>query len=408
MSLLKFFLSRPANRLGPGLLAMLLLARCACPALAMEVSGSLAAEGRLFVHTPQFAEQRSQSASVALDGEFYHRLADGSSFILAAFARLDSADKERSHVDLREANYLHLGDDWQLRLGLGKVFWGACEFVHLVDIINQTDLVEALDGEEKLGQPMAQLALVRDWGVIDLFWLPAFRERTFAGRKGRLRSEPLVDVDHPLYESGSEELHQDVALRYSHWLGPLDFGLSWFRGTSREPFFRPGLDSRGRPLLRPLYEQITQTGIDLQGVAGAWLLKGEALYRSGFGRDFAAATCGFEYTCYALFENRLDLGIIGEYVFDDRQKERQVLFDNDLMVGLRLAFNNAASSEILLGLVQDLDHSARLLTIEAGHRLNNSWRIDVEAALFMDAAPSQVDRALADDDFVKMELRYYF
>lgn len=408
MPLLKFFQPIPANLLLSGLPATLLLLWCVCPALAMEVSGSLAAEGRLFGHTPQFAEQRSQGASVALDGEFYHRLADGSSFIIAAFGRLDSADRERSHVDLREANYLHLGEDWELRLGLGKVFWGACEFVHLVDIINQTDLVEALDGEEKLGQPMAQLSLVRDWGVIDLFWLPAFRERTFAGQKGRLRSELVVDVDHPLYESGSEEFHQDMALRYSHWLGPLDFGLSWFRGTSREPFFRPGLDRRGQPLLRPFYEQITQTGLDLQGVAGAWLFKGEAFYRTGFGRDFAAATCGFEYTFYALFENRLGLGIIGEYVFDDRQEGRQVLFDNDLMVGLRLAFSNAASSEILLGLVQDLDHSARLLTMEAGHRLNSSWRVDVEAALFMEAAPSQVDRALAEDDFVKIELVYYF
>ena len=41
--------------------------------------------------------------------------------------------------------------DWSLSIGLGKVFWGVTEFNHLVDVINQTDLVEGIDGEAKLG-----------------------------------------------------------------------------------------------------------------------------------------------------------------------------------------------------------------------------------------------------------------
>ena len=67
------------------------------------------------------------------------------------------------------------------------MFWGVTELRHLVDIINQTDLVENLDGEQKLGQPMVQLTLLKDWGTLDFFAMPYFRERTFTGPDGRPR-----------------------------------------------------------------------------------------------------------------------------------------------------------------------------------------------------------------------------
>lgn len=387
-----------------GLMALLGPAACR----AFEVRGFVGADGRLFAHSPQFAGQRSQASSLAVSAEFYHELASGSSMVFSPFARLDSADKERSHADIREFNYLHVGDGWELRVGLGKVFWGACEFVHLVDIINQTDLVESLDGEEKLGQPMVHLSLVRPWGVVDAFLLPYFRERTFPGVKGRLRSALVVDTDHPGYESGSEELYQDVALRYSHSLGAVDYGLTFFSGTSREPFLLATVTDRAEAVLQPFYEQIDQAALDLQGVYGSWLIKGEALYRSGYGRSFAATTLGFEYTLVAVFDSGMDLGLLGEYVFDDRSQDRAGLFDNDLMAGLRLAFNDAASSEILVGLVQDLNQSSRLLTVEAGRRIHDYVRINLEAACFMDGASSVVDKALGDDDFIKLELVAYF
>jgi hypothetical protein len=375
---------------------------------AFEVSGSVNLEASLFPHSPRFAGQRSQAASLAVNAEFYQPFAGGDSLIFSPFARLDSADTERSHVDLREFNYLHVGDGWELRFGLAKVFWGACEFVHLVDIINQTDLVEALDGEEKLGQPMVHLSLVRDWGVVDAFLLPWFRERTFVGVKGRLRPALVVDTDHPLYESASEESHQDVALRYSRSLAGLDVGLAYFRGTSREPWLVAAFNDRGEAVLRPSYEQIGQASLDLQAVFGPWLLKAEALHRTGAGRDFAAITAGFEYTLVGLFDSDLDLGLLGEYVFDDRPKDRVGIFDHDLMAGLRLAFNDAASSQILVGLVQDLEHSSRLLTVEAGRRLADRFHLNAEAVFFMGGAASGIEAALADDDFVKVELVAYF
>ena len=64
-----------------------------------------------------------------------------------------------AHGDIRELAYVHASDDWELRLGIRKEFWGVTEFQHLVDVINQTDGVEDFDGEDKLGQQMVNLII---------------------------------------------------------------------------------------------------------------------------------------------------------------------------------------------------------------------------------------------------------
>ncbi|UCD90752.1 MAG: hypothetical protein JSW04_04805, partial [Desulfobacterales bacterium] len=132
---------------------------------AHDFSGYVAAEGRFFLYDPLYPGQKKNNASLAIQPEYYYEWENGSSFIFVPFARIGSADSERTHFDIRELNYLWLNDLWELRVGIGKVFWGVTEFVHLVDIINQTDLVEDIDGEDKLGQPMINLSIPRNWGV---------------------------------------------------------------------------------------------------------------------------------------------------------------------------------------------------------------------------------------------------
>jgi hypothetical protein len=242
-------------------------------ASAYELSGSATVEGRVFFNDPLFNEQRRDSASIALQPEIYHELETGSSFTFTPFARLDSADDERTHVDIRELNYLWVHDDFELRAGIGKVFWGVTEFLHLVDIINQTDLVEYIDGEDKLGQPMLHLSVPREWGVVDMFVLPYFRERTFPGEQGRFRTQFVVDTYNAVYESSAREYNVDLAFRYSHTAGDWDFGIYHFHGTGREPSLLLQGNAAGKTLFLPFYEQINQTGLDVQTVKGNWLLK---------------------------------------------------------------------------------------------------------------------------------------
>ena len=100
----------------------------------------------------------------------------------------DTRTAHRLHGDIREFLWTHIADSnaWELRTGIGKVFWGVSESQHLVDVINQSDLQTDIDGEDKLGQPMINLTLVKNYGNFDFFVLPGFRERTFQPDVGRL------------------------------------------------------------------------------------------------------------------------------------------------------------------------------------------------------------------------------
>jgi len=384
-------------------------------AIGHELSGYVEGEFRYFPRNPSFSGQRDQSASFAIQPEYYHELESGSSFTFVPFFRLDSADDERTHADVRELTFLWLHDDFELRLGVRKVFWGVTEVLHLVDVINQTDLVENFDGEQKLGQPMVNLSLARDWGTLDFFVLPFFRERTFPGQKGRLRFNLVVDTDQAQYESAAEEWHTDWAARYSHTLGDWDFGVYYFIGTSRDPSFTPGMDAAGRPVILPVYQQIQQTGLDVSYVFGNWLWKLEAIYRKGQGdrrglsaNDYVAATGGFEYTFTGIFETQMDLGVVGEYLFDERKDFALTPFENDIAAALRLSVNDSASSEFLFGWVQDIDTDARFIFLEASRRLGDQWTLELELRTFLDQPPPAFLFALRNDDLMQLVLQYYF
>lgn len=378
------------------------------PSSGFELSGYIAGEGRLFFNDPIFPGQRRDSASFVFQPEFYHRWNDGSSLIFTPFARIDSADSKRTHLDIRELNYSWLHDYWVLRVGIGKVFWGVTEFVHLVDIINQTDLVEYIDGEDKLGQPMIYFSIPGDWGVVDMFVLPYFRKRTFPGEKGRFRTGVTVDSDETVFESSAEEYNIDFALRYTHTINRWDFGIYHFKGTGREPTLLSGMDSSGIPVLIPFYEQIDQTGLDVLVVEGNWLLKLESLYRIGQGDDFFAAVGGLEYSFMNIAASGIDLGLIGEWAYDERGQNSPTGFDNDLMIGARLALNDIASTETLVGFIHDMDSDDRIFTLESSRRLNNHWKISMDAFFVVESSRKDIIHSLRDDDSVQVQLMYYF
>lgn len=311
-------------------------------------------------------------------------------------------DDERSHGDIREALFLTYWDDYELRAGIGKVFWGVTESAHLVDVVNQTDAIEAVDGEDKLGQPMLHFTSIKEWGTVDAMLLPYFRERTFAGSDGRLR--PVVPVSqNALYESSREKKHSDFALRYSKMLGDWDLGVSYFRGTDRDPYYR--FESSE---LKPYYAQSEQLGVDVQGIVGDWLWKLESIYRDSLHHHTGVVT-GFEYTVVGALGSVWDVGLIAEYLYDSRGNNAQTIGQNDLFLGTRLALNDADSTEILLGVTQDMDHSdVYNAKLEASSRLTNhlSWRID--GWLFENGTPDDLLFFARKDDFIEVSLEYYF
>ncbi|MEJ2143213.1 MAG: hypothetical protein P8Y24_12820 [Gammaproteobacteria bacterium] len=375
--------------------------------MASEWSGYVVAEYRYFSEESLSADQHDSYVSVSAQPEWFHQWDRGKqSFAFVPFIREDQYDDERSHVDIRELTWLKAAEDWELRIGIRKVFWGVTESQHLVDIINQTDLVENIDGEDKLGQPMVNLALINDWGTLDLFVLPYFRERTFPGVEGRLRTTPYVDTDNAQYESDKKEQHVDYALRWKHYIGDWDFGLSHFYGTSRDPRFV--LNPVPEPVFVPYYELIHQTGLDVQATLGAWLWKLEVIRRSSDLESYSAATGGFEYTFYGVMESAADIGLVMEYLYDDRGQLASTPFQDDLMLGVRLTLNDESSTEALVGVIDDRDSRARMYSIEASRRFGNHWKMSLEGRWFDNIPDTDPLYSYKNDDVIQLEIAYYF
>ena len=377
-----------------------------------EIDGSAGIEQRYFLQDPAYANQVRSQGSVFFQPQVYMEWNDGDdSLTFQPFVRLDQEDSERTHGDIRELMWVHVTDNLEFKTGIGKVFWGQTESLHLVDIINQTDSVEALDGEDKLGQPMVSMSYETEWGTFSSFVLPFFRERTFAGADGRLRPPFAIDVDNPIYESSDEDSNIDFALRWQHSIEDWEVGLSYFSGTTREPELTPVFDDSGLQLtgLRPFYAQINQAGLDVLKVEGAWLWKLETIYREGQSQDFFAAVAGAEYTFVGVLGSNYDIGMLVEYQYDEREDNFFVTGQNDLMVGTRVVLNDIDGTEWRVGIVQDLeDTDTRSGFVEASSRMGDSWRWSVNAYFFTADDPQEPLFFIRRDDHVTFSLEYFF
>ena len=397
------------------LAAVSLLALAPAPG-AVELSGRFELEPRGFTQSPAHPRQNRNGVSLAVQPELYHSFDDDrQSLLFSPFLRLDTADDRRTHFDVRELLYQRVFDDAELRIGIGRVFWGVTESYHLVDIINQTDLVENIDREDKLGQPLVNLTFIRDWGALDLFVLPGFRERTYPGREGRLRSEPFVDTDRATYESGAGRQRIDYAVRWSHAIGDFDIGVAHFHGTSREPRLLPECATPGcNPVtgegfvLAPRYEVVHRTSLDLQATKDATLWKLEALHESGQGDSYVAWVAGFEYTWFGIDESDMDLGLLVEHLFDGRGGKAPHPLENDVFAGVRLAFNDEASTELLAGVIADGEGDATNLNLEASRRIGERWKVELEARAWTGVDRDDAMYPLQRDDYVQLTLSRFF
>jgi hypothetical protein len=374
-----------------------------------DQAGNVEVQSRLFARDALWPGQGSQAAQVSLaaKAELRWRNAAGDQRAsIIPFLRRDSVDDERNLVDLQEAYWAREGDSLELLAGVNTVFWGVTESVHLVDIINQTDVAGDVDGEDKLGQPMVNLTWQQDWGLLSAYVMPYFRERNYPGVDGRLRTPLPVDSDRAVYESSRNENHVDVALRYSHYIGDIDVGLSVFSGTSREPRLIAADDA---PVLLPHYDQIDQFGVDLQYTRDAWLWKLEAIARNGYSETFAAAVGGFEYTVYQVGQSDADLGVLLEYQYDGRNDlEPFTTADNDVFAGFRLALNDTQDTSLLAGIAYDTVTGETFFNVEAERRIGDSISLEVRARAFSGAGPQDITFAVVRDDYVQIQLAKYF
>ncbi len=89
-----------------------------------------------------------------------------------------------------------------------------------------------------------------------------------------------------------------------------------------------------------------------------WIWKLESIYRidqqRGGNKNHVAPVGGFEYTFAGVFESDTDVEWLVEYHYDDHQQDATSPFQNDMFTTVRVAVNDAQSSELLAGVFVDL------------------------------------------------------
>ncbi|MBL4709823.1 MAG: hypothetical protein JKY48_15425 [Flavobacteriales bacterium] len=367
----------------------------------LEIEG----EYRYFFDDAAFPDQKDHFPALSIQPEYSLSWNRGRESINAiGFLRVDQ-DDSRTHWDIRELYYQKAKGKWELSIGAKKVYWGVAESNHLVDVINQTDQVETFDGEEKLGQPMVQYSYSTDkYGTFDLFYLPYHRRRTFAGKYGRLRFGEVIDKDDIKYESAAEEFRQDFAFRWSHYFGIMDIGVSHFYGSGREPLF--AFKPNGE--INSFYPVMNQTGLDLQITHSAFLWKFETIYRDTESQDFFALVGGVEYTFSNIKKKGIDIGVLGEYLYDERGKYALSALQNDVFFGSRIAFNDSHDTSILFGGILDLDKETRIVSVEASRRIRNSVTAEIEGRFFSKVDSEElIFSNFKQDSFLRISISKY-
>lgn len=354
-----------------------------------EWAAEFGAEWRYFNDPGEFGQEQ-HALSLSSRAEYYHEWNDGDDwFKFAPFLRVDAADSERTHLDIQEGFWGHLGENWETKLGVTRVFWGRTEFLNLVDVINQKDFVEGTT-DAKLGQPLFHLSLVHELGVLDFYTLIGFRERTFAGEDGRLRTPIVVDTDAARYGKGASKNDIGFAARWAQPVGDyFEVALSAFSGVGREPFFAFNFDFRD-PRLIPVYYHQEQFGLEAEFLYEGWVGKLEAISVETHQINYTAAVIGAEYTFGSVFDSAIDVTAIVEYLWDDRGELSPGFLEHDVGIGTRITFNDEFDSSMLIGGLIDPDTKEKIFQLEASRRLDESWKIKASAAVVLERGQPEV------------------
>lgn len=376
-----------------------------------ELRGDLSFATTGFFDNPSLTEQDSHTIHPSTALSLFHTadLDDDLVSTLALFGRYNPFAEDPLTGDIREANLSFYGETTTLRMGIINEFWGVLETENIVDIINQRDYIESYEGDVKLGQLGLQLTIQHENANVGFYLLPFLRERRFAEGSDRLRSLPLnlsaARFDHQRHLPG-------FAARSQFFFDNLELAVSHYGGYSREPQLTLAVDPTDFSLsLVPNYAYIQQSSVDMQWILGETIFKTELFQRwgeKGDGAFFGLGT-GVENEINNIFDTRASITPFLELYYDNRSSQAPLTaFDNDIVVGTRVALNDVAGSVLELSLLYDWETKSAIVDLEAQRRLNQAWVFSLKGALFINTANDPALNNLGDDSFLRFELSYFF
>jgi hypothetical protein len=108
-------------------------------------------------------------------------------------------------------------------------------------------------------------------------------------------------------------------------------------------------------------------------------------------------------------DGAVDLGLIAEYLHDGRPANLPATaFEDDVLGGARLTFNNVGSTRILGVVIVDVDDQGTFGALEVEHRLRYDLLLTVDARTFMNLPSTDFYSYRGPESFVEIGLEKFF
>lgn len=382
-------------------LLLVLVASSAHAQANLSSRGELGVESRVFyprIDDPTDAGNVAGVGRLQVDLENYEFSARS-----RAFMRLDPYDSARTRIVPEELWLQGELSALRVRAGYQMLNWSATEAFHPVDVINSRILDGSFENPEKIGEPMLALRVEIPNGNLELMGMPVFSAPVLPSARSPLGlAPPGVALGDALVLQRNGKVKDtrwqpQWAARVQQTWGDADVSIHVLQQIDRSmPLVV--IDSVALAV-RPMYQAVTQAGGTYTHVLDQLIVKVEAAYKhfeqpkgdaTVYGpvpeRDHVLAAVGFEQgvsqdngqeTAF-LLEGQALIPTVGK--FPELQRP---LFEHDVLIGMRHAWNDEQSRSLLVTTVIDVRDPERLvLGASYNQRLGEEWSATLGMRLF--------------------------
>lgn len=385
--------------------------------------GSVGVEGRAF-QPDDHDETEDQGLAVTGRLEWAHEHKPWREQV-RLIGRAAAVDNDRSRVIVEEAWARYKSKYLRVLVGAQLLNWTATEAFHPADVVNSRNLDSNVENADKIGEPMAQLELRLGDIYASAYFMPLRMSPILPGGQSRLSfAPPGQAIGEPLWVDRNGDVNDDRVspqwgARIATSIRGGDIALQYLEHNDRSQptivfdktaFDETALDATVRGGgARPLYHRVSHFGLTWSQLIGetGLIAKLEAAHRrfddapsldnllpvgAASVPDHSQVAFGLEWGWGTDGGGDATVMLEGQSYFglDERERRQLGLFQRDVLVGYRHAFNDVSGRELRVGLIVDAEAWPELLgNVHYRQRIDDTWSL--EASLRVVYAPADPD-----------------
>jgi hypothetical protein len=360
-------------------------------------SGEVSFESRIFKDDDKATtEDRGLSLFTRLEAVYKGEKLD---LIFRGFGRVDRFDKGRDVFAPEDAHLKYSLGPANLIAGYQMFNWSATEVFHPADVLNSRNFDSNIENQEKIGELTLSARFDLFDGDLTFYYFPKYEKPIPPGRRSRLGIDIGFDVADPSFVEKNNFVSTDsygnqYGVRLAQTLGDTDFTIHYLRFMDRlQPlYFFDG------SVIRPHLFMMNQIGGTLSSVLTEGIIGKFEFAHKDFIADNPVTNILLTPTTRSPIDhtqlvwglewgwgnsNGTDTTLYAEYQYykpdksiSSARRDELGIFQNDLFIGCRHAFNDVNGKELVVSLISDMNRSHEYLFQSTySQRLNQFWKI---------------------------------